>query len=684
MVPVVRALACAHEQGIVHRDLKPDNIFVTDVGHRQGARLRHRQGAAGQSEPSAPVSRALDIGAAESNGRRPNDGSAHRHDHRHAQVHVARAVGHRRRRSITAPTSGRSASCCSRCSPGRHPLTARRQPPVVTAMLEQPMPTLRDGGARRAARAGRGRRSLPAEAARTIASPTPAALLRALEPFLPGRFAARTLQVDDEPVRRPALVPGERRRPLLRPLARDRGDGDAHPRRAADGVGRPVGRRQVVVRARRPRAGAQALGRAVGVARAPPGRAADRRRSPALLAPMVSTRRRRSTRSTSRRSSPSGCAPSPATSARVLRGTRAPREHAASCCSSISSRSSTRRSPIRPSARAFTACARRRVADDATSPMRVVLSIRSDFLDRVAEDPHFMAELTQGLFFLGAAEPRGPARRDRAAGRAGRLSLRDARDRRRHARSPRDDAGRAAAAAVRGGEAVGGARSRRASCSPGELQRDRRHRRRARQPRRSRHRRADARSRGRWRAPLLLRLVTPERTRAIVADRRAARAVARARRGAQLVDQLVEARLLVVQTGDGGSGATVEIVHESLIHGWPTLRRWLDESQDDSPFLEQLRNAARQWQAKGRDPGLLWRGEMVDEAARFSRRYRGELGRQQRDFLKAVFDSRRARGPAAPGARRSAAACSSSACSWPRSSRSSSFATRSGQPRSRR
>ncbi|HZI02510.1 MAG TPA: serine/threonine-protein kinase, partial [Archangium sp.] len=32
MVPVVRALACAHEQGIVHRDLKPENIVVTNTG----------------------------------------------------------------------------------------------------------------------------------------------------------------------------------------------------------------------------------------------------------------------------------------------------------------------------------------------------------------------------------------------------------------------------------------------------------------------------------------------------------------------------------------------------------------------------------------------------------------------------------------------------------------------------
>src|SRR6185369_1166707 len=49
---------------------------------------------------------------------------------------------------------------------------------------------------------------------------------------------------------------------------------------------------------------------------------------------------------------------------------------------------------------AFTACLSA-VADDATSPLRDVLSVRSDFLDRVAEDPEFVAELTQGLFFLG-------------------------------------------------------------------------------------------------------------------------------------------------------------------------------------------------------------------------------------------------------------------------------------------
>jgi hypothetical protein len=39
-------------------------------------------------------------------------------------------------------------------------------------------------------------------------------------------------------------------------------------------------------------------------------------------------------------------------------------------------------------------------ADDASSPLRVVLSIRSDFLHRIADDRHFATEVTRGLFLL--------------------------------------------------------------------------------------------------------------------------------------------------------------------------------------------------------------------------------------------------------------------------------------------
>jgi hypothetical protein len=78
-------------------------------------------------------------------------------------------------------------------------------------------------------------------------------------------------------------------------------------------------------------------------------------------------------------------------------------------------------------------------------------------------------------------------------------------------------------------------------------------------------------------------------------------------------------------------------VHESLIHSWPALRRWLDETQEDAQFIEQLRVAAKQWHAKGRDRGMLWRGETADEAIRWARRHQGSLPETQRAFLAEVI-----------------------------------------------
>jgi hypothetical protein len=91
-----------------------------------------------------------------------------------------------------------------------------------------------------------------------------------------------------------------------------------------------------------------------------------------------------------------------------------------------------------------------------------------------------------------------------------------------------------------------------------------------------------------------------------------------------------------VQTLEGGKGTTVEIVHESLVHGWPMLRRWLDENQDDVALVDQLRTAARQWATKGREPGLLWRGDTAHEAMQFRARYKGPLSDVERAFLDAV------------------------------------------------
>ena len=275
------------------------------------------------------------------------------------------------------------------------------------------------------------------------------------------------------------------------------------------------------------------------------------------------------------------------------------------------------------------------VADDAATPLRVVVSMRSDFLDRVSEDAAFLDELSPGLLFLSAPDHAGPrealvqplemvgyrfesermvdAMLGELEATAGALPLLqfaagklwDGRDRRRRLLT---EAGFHAIGGIAGALAVH-ADEVLAAMTPAAQRLTR---------------------------AVLLRLVTPERTRAILDMAELHQIAPDGDELGRAVDQLVHARLLVVQKR-GDAGASAEIVHESLIERWPTLRRWLDEGQEDAAFLEQLRTAAQQWESRGRPAGLLWRGEAMEEARRWRRRTQRELPRREEEYLAAVF-----------------------------------------------
>ena len=283
--------------------------------------------------------------------------------------------------------------------------------------------------------------------------------------------------------------------------------------------------------------------------------------------------------------------------------------------------------------RAYTACLAA-AADDPSAPVRVVVSMRSDFLDRLGEDHRFLDDIARGLEFLqplGQAalrdalvqplEARGyrfetPAMVDDMlavlASTPGALPLLqfaasrlwETRDRSRKL------------LAQHSYDAMGGISGALAAHADQVLA--------TLPPAAQRHARA-----------IFLRLVTPERTRAVVEVRELHAIVSDPAEIESVVAHLVAARLLVVQ-GDV-AGGSVEIVHESLVGSWPTLRRWLDEGQEDAAQLAQLRAAAAQWARKGHIQGLLWRGEALAEARRWHARYRGELPPRERDFLAAVF-----------------------------------------------
>ncbi len=133
---------------------------------------------------------------------------------------------------------------------------------------------------------------------------------------------------------------------------------------------------------------------------------------------------------------------------------------------------------------AFTACVAG-VADDWSSPLRVVLSMRSDFVDRVAEDRVFMQQLARGLVFLPPPDRDGLREALIQPLDAVGFRFEDPDHRRGDHRLAAGHARRAAAAPVRVVQAVGGARPRAPAHHARQLRGGRRHGRRAGRARRS-------------------------------------------------------------------------------------------------------------------------------------------------------------------------------------------------------
>jgi len=77
----------------------------------------------------------------------------------------------------------------------------------------------------------------------------------------------------------------------------------------------------------------------------------------------------------------------------------------------------------------------------------------------------------------------------------------------------------------------------------------------------------------------------------------------------ELVMALVKNRLL--QTGNDGSRAYVEITHEALFSNWAELKTWIDDVRDDLLVLRRLQTAVREWDNQKRPDYLLWRHEQL-------------------------------------------------------------------------
>jgi WD40 repeat protein len=111
--------------------------------------------------------------------------------------------------------------------------------------------------------------------------------------------------------------------------------------------------------------------------------------------------------------------------------------------------------------------------------------------------------------------------------------------------------------------------------------------------------------------------------------------------------QLIDARLLTTYEVEGKEGEPghhrVEVVHESLLKGWPRLVRWQAQDEEGAVLRDQLKQAAHLWEEKGRTSDLLWTGTAYQEFELWRGRYPGTLTALEEGFAKAMAERARRR-----------------------------------------
>lgn len=247
---------------------------------------------------------------------------------------------------------------------------------------------------------------------------------------------------------------------------------------------------------------------------------------------------------------------------------------------------------------------------EGVSGVRVVASVRADFLSRLAALPLLGQDLSRLLFFVRPLQPEhlrevvvGPAAANdvrfeseafvdtlvAATAHAGSgglpllsfalSALWEVRD---------EERGIITDSALRAMGGVDGALARHADAVVGGL---------------------SAAGRGRARR-MLMRLVTSIGTRV----RRTETELA-AGGGRDVLDALVAGRLLVVHALDGEEQEPVyEIAHEILVRSWATLREWLEHDAARHACHERVTAAAAEWERTGRRSDMTWRGAPLAEA----------------------------------------------------------------------
>ena len=131
---------------------------------------------------------------------------------------------------------------------------------------------------------------------------------------------------------------------------------------------------------------------------------------------------------------------------------------------------------------------------------------------------------------------------------------------------------------------------------------------------------------------LLLRLVTPDGSRRATTQEQALGGLPHPD-GEEVLNRLLEARILALRRSVDEGSALVELAQESLTRTWGTLSGWILQGRDRVTFVDEVTQAARLWDKRGRIDAELWQGRALAEGLVRLHRHEGDVPELARLFL---------------------------------------------------
>src|SRR5438552_65392 len=85
----------------------------------------------------------------------------------------------------------------------------------------------------------------------------------------------------------------------------------------------------------------------------------------------------------------------------------------------------------------------------------------------------------------------------------------------------------------------------------------------------------------------------------------------------QVIEPLVQARLITLDEDKESGIETVQIANEAYLKGWKRLHNWIADDRNFLLWRQQLRPKIAEWESTGRDPGALLSGAPLEGALRW-------------------------------------------------------------------